>query len=70
MGHFNKAPKIDFWVLSRRKWQIILTQEKKIENLDPLDYSEPQWKGEKYLQTSLLKYYVHVIQVPGKYFRE
>lgn len=70
MGHFNKAPKIDFWVLSWWKWQIILMQEKKIENLDPLDYSEPQWEGEKYLLISLLEYYVHVIQVPGKYLRE
>lgn len=43
-------------------------QEKKIGNLDPLDYFAPQREGEK--QTSLFKEYVHVIQVPGRYWKE
>lgn len=42
-------------------------QEKKIGNLDPLDYFAPQWEGEK--QISLLKEYIHVIQVPEKTFK-
>ena len=36
-------------------------QEKKIGNLDPLDYFAPQWEGEK--QISLLKEYIHDVDL-------